>query len=1096
MAILQIRLLGGYNLFSASGETIDLRVKKVMALFAYLAIQPEADFSRRQLAQIFWPNTTEKHARQSLRQALADIRKHLPDFEKILDITHNKVNINHDKLDVDVVTFTQAAKIHDFASQENAYQLYRGRFLDGFGIRSEPFTLWQEEVTLQLHERYIHVVEFLAEHNLLEGKTDKAIKLNRELVQLDPIRESAHRCLISLYANTNQPDQAETQYKQCCNILRERLDTTPEERTTRTYLRIKQQVEEIKHPVNEPSTRLITGLKPGRENELSAIAKLLSTFKLDQQGQVIFITGENGVGKTWLLKQTADIAKQLDFKTAYTCFFNVKFSHENGIRDLLIEISDSDPGTDYKEIPELITNRFFENSSRYDLYLSILSIIFDLPLAKHLQRIYSRLSPDNREYLHTQVIVDILKNIISENKLILFFDDIELALPRHMSILQSLAEQSAASKIFLVFASANPDVLKAFQSNSTILKRFYLKQIDEPRLSELFPLESKKYSQDLVYLQWAQRLEQTGCFDFQNNLVSVIRRYLVQLQKTDRSALQVCATLGMRFSLNALTSILDDPHYRPANLINAGYIVQHNNLFEFSHLQIQQCIYQLIDQNQRKSLHSQAASYYMFGNSHLYAYHLEAAGHPGAAKAYLSAAMAAKEEFRLDFSSYFFDKAHALASDKDEKYLVAVKKGEMLLGSQRVANAIQSFELAQRLTSKSQQQAQAWLGMAIGLIQRKQFLAAKGLLDRCDAILTKKINPVNSDEISPDHKTLSRYYYYRALTAANIDTLDTARHFIKISVEHAKQSKSSYWLTNSALLGADIEIDSLHISEARDQLEIATRLAREHNLGYLDLQSTLSLAKVNLLQADFNLCNDNLEQIINQATPISDHETILNTLSVLCVSDLYKGQFSQLLQHTELALDLCKKLDSVVQKQYIQNYRQLALYYLDKNSQHDNAAANTLTDIIVDPESGLPSPSKRSQTWNTDPVFALLEENPEAAGEHLVKTKSLVNQLNGPGKLECCFIAIEAAIKHKLWEYAEDLADEMIMALKDEPLTFFIMCAERVRILSQIDQGLINHSTRTELVDILTSAKQYGLAIHLPAYEQALETLRHSKEIV
>jgi len=124
------------------------------------------------------------------------------------------------------------------------------------------------------------------------------------------------------------------------------------------------------------------------------------------------------------------------------------------------------------------------------------------------------------------------------------------------------------------------------------------------------------------------------------------------------------------------------------------------------------------------------------------------------------------------------------------------------------------------------------------------------------------------------------------------------------------------------------------------------------------------------------------------------------------------------------------------------------------------------------------------------PILALTEADTTNALSYLVKAEKNLSKLGGPEALECCFLSIEAAIYHQLWDIAEELADELILLFNTVPLPFFIMCSERVRILSQIARDDMTKITRTELVDIFASAKQFGLAIHLPAYEVALNQLR------
>ena len=1105
MVIVHLHLFGGLEICSAAGNTIDLRVKKVKALLTYLAVQPETCFSREQVAQVFWPNTKIKRARHSLRQALADLRKHLPGFEHVFNITHSEIHIIPGSISVDVVDFLDAAKLHDLLSQEKAYQLYQGQFIEGFSIRSDAFSAWCEEIHSYLQQRYIQVVEFLSEHTLLQGETEKSIELNTKLIQLDPIRESAYCCLMSLHASAGHLDAVEDSYKQCCNMLQQKLNTKPEEQTVRCYQRIKQQLSDTSEPkkidtakidtADQSSVNLIPpNLKypepTGREKELSKVAALLECCEKEKRGHCILITGDTGIGKSWLLEQSGEIAENLGLNIACSRFFDVKYNHENGIRDLLSEIAKPEPARPNSELPDIIASRFFNDSAKHDIYLAILYIIYDLPVPKRLQGKYSALNTRSREQLHTRVIVDILSRVAVHGKHVLIFDDIDLAMPRAFSILSSLVQLTVTQDLFLILSCTQSVPFPEHVDHESHLTTLTLKQLPIAELQQIFPLRSGAYDKNMVYLSWAVRLEKRGISDYTDNLNGVLKRCTNQLDNRDQLALQACAILGMRFSLDVLKSIIDNPHFDPARLIEAGLLIQNKHTLEFTHLLTQQCLYKQIATDRRKFLHSLAASYYLFGNSHLHACHLQASGKKDTTKAYISAAIVARDEFRLDFASYFFEKAFECARNKQDKYFTAIQKGEMLLGSERVSNAIQSFEMAQHLTNDPQQQARAWLGMAIGLIQRQQFLAAKGLLDRCESILAMNSSENNSGYKNPDHKSLARFYYHRALAALHTDSADDALRFNKIAFEHARLCESSYWQTNIVLLSGNTELNNLLLADARSNFELAARIARENNHGNLELKALLSLAKVKLLQTDFTGGVKDLEHVLSLASVVEDHHIVLDIVSVLCISDFYKGQFSRLQRHTGLASVLCKIVDSPLKSNHISNYRLLSTYHLGRHEDVKKLVAH------IHPLLSSPQGNQKQQSWNLAPIMALIEEQAEDAALYLDNALKIIADLTGPDKLECCFISIEAAIKHKLWDHAENFADAVIMALQGELLPFFVMCAERVRILSQIDQGQISHTTRPELVDILTSAQQYGLTIHLSAYEVALEALRHRTETI
>src|SRR4051812_42102650 len=82
-ARIRLRLLGRPVLTRGEDPApIRLSTRKVSALVAYLATNPDQTASREELATLLWGSCSEQQARQSLRQALAFLRKDLgsPNF--------------------------------------------------------------------------------------------------------------------------------------------------------------------------------------------------------------------------------------------------------------------------------------------------------------------------------------------------------------------------------------------------------------------------------------------------------------------------------------------------------------------------------------------------------------------------------------------------------------------------------------------------------------------------------------------------------------------------------------------------------------------------------------------------------------------------------------------------------------------------------------------------------------------------------------------------------------------------------------------------------------------------------------------------------
>jgi DNA-binding SARP family transcriptional activator len=75
--LLRIFLLGAFRI-ERDARPIRLPTRKIESLLAYLVLHPEA-LAREKLAALFWSDSSDLHARHSLRTALNVIRKQLGD---------------------------------------------------------------------------------------------------------------------------------------------------------------------------------------------------------------------------------------------------------------------------------------------------------------------------------------------------------------------------------------------------------------------------------------------------------------------------------------------------------------------------------------------------------------------------------------------------------------------------------------------------------------------------------------------------------------------------------------------------------------------------------------------------------------------------------------------------------------------------------------------------------------------------------------------------------------------------------------------------------------------------------------------------------
>ena len=250
-------LLGYFELRLNDVWIETFRCNKMGALLAYLAMEADRPHLREALAELFWPDRSRGVARADLRQALLGIRRVIQEQElstPLLEITPSTIQLNRiNGYLADTDLFKEQFQANRGHAHENletcsvcmnglaaAADLYRGDFLDGMNFDEEPgFYDW-----VQFNRRYYFHQQLQALHHLTNyyqslNQYDIAYQYALRQIKMEPVKESAHRQIMCLFASTGQRSAAIEQYKVCCQTLDDELGIEPEPETTALFERIK-----------------------------------------------------------------------------------------------------------------------------------------------------------------------------------------------------------------------------------------------------------------------------------------------------------------------------------------------------------------------------------------------------------------------------------------------------------------------------------------------------------------------------------------------------------------------------------------------------------------------------------------------------------------------------------------------------------------------------------------------------------------------------------------------------------------------------------------------------------------------------------------
>ncbi len=338
MPTLQISLLGAPEIH-CDDEPLIISSAKAQALLYYLVAtrQPQ---TRDKLASFFWPETPARHARGSLRNTLYNLRQCFGDLDPLI-AGNQTIRFNTDLdywLDVEVFekrvigqTADEAAASPDCLDLlEEAVTLYRGEFLEGFGVPDTfEFDDWVFFERDRLGRLYVAALRSLSAGYEALGDYPQAIQRAKAMLSYDPLQESVHRRLMHLYHATGDRAAALHQYETLRDLLERELGAEPLPETQDLYAQILRQPSPTPDRAAQPrpAPADVPSFSPlfqprfearpvpeylrapliGREREAEMLRAALEAAQ-QGRGQLVLVHGEVGVGKTRLVQEVIESA--------------------------------------------------------------------------------------------------------------------------------------------------------------------------------------------------------------------------------------------------------------------------------------------------------------------------------------------------------------------------------------------------------------------------------------------------------------------------------------------------------------------------------------------------------------------------------------------------------------------------------------------------------------------------------------------------------------------------------------------------------------------------------------------------------------------
>ena len=312
---LEIRLLGKLEVLR-DGRPLPLPAsKKTRALLAYLAAGARPQ-SRAQLCELLWDGPDDPRA--ALRRSLTKIRPLLDDDGA------TRIAADHEQ-----VSFEPAGALVDLASLRAETQgdlarlpvevllraagRFRGEFLEELDLPdSYRYHEWWTAERESLRALRVALLSALVER--LSDAPDAALKHARTRLLIDPFSEAAHIAVIELLGRLGRPREALDQYESCRRMLEGQLGAKPSaalERARAALGSVRPAHTDRAAAPAEGVAASVSRPLVGRAGERDRIARAVAAAQDGKSREVLWISGEPGIGKTRLLEEVADQARAL-----------------------------------------------------------------------------------------------------------------------------------------------------------------------------------------------------------------------------------------------------------------------------------------------------------------------------------------------------------------------------------------------------------------------------------------------------------------------------------------------------------------------------------------------------------------------------------------------------------------------------------------------------------------------------------------------------------------------------------------------------------------------------------------------------------------
>ena len=811
----------------------------------------------------------------------------------------------------------------------------------------------------------------------------------------------------------------------------------------------------------------------GRRSEIAQFRALLDACVDGVSGTALLIRGEAGIGKTRLLDELQSIAAASGMSC--TAGFVLDFGTERGhgavrkvVAGLLGIGSEATSDAAERAIDAVAREGWLEVDAA--LYLRDL---LEMPQPETTRKQYEAMDAAARVDGKERVVAALAKGSADKRPLLVTVEDVHWADPETLSLLAAITRATATSRTVLVMTTRiDGDPLDAHwrsTAGGTLIT------VD---LSPLSPSDARSIARRIIDVgtfadQCVERaggnplfLEQLlrGARDLTDgrlpaSVQSVVLARTDLLSAQDRRAIQAASVLGQRFSLAHLRALLQAPQYDCDALVRNVLVRPTRDGLQFAHALVRDGVYGSLTNARKRELHG-AASAIFIDDPVLRAEHLDRAGDPEAARAYLAAAKAQANLFRQDQAIAFAARGQLLATKANDTFELAMLAGALQLDAGRGTEALEAYIQALAVAGEDADRCRALLGCA----------SSNRLIARADDAFSSLAEAEPLAFALGNDRALAEIHYLRGNLHFARGQLVECRSEHELALDAARRVKAPEWQARALSGLADAQYMDCRMATALSHFADCVDLCEAHGLTRIAVPNRVMMGHCRIYTCEFDLGLNDMRLGREAAIRIGNrHAEMFATQSMgLCLTAA--GRYDDADDYQAKALEQARTIKA-------RRYEAVILGHCAEVALSKGQRAEALVlarkgrEISEETGPGFAGPILYG-------LLALVEDKREDQVAALAAGEALLGQ-GAVGHNHFWFrrYGIERALLFEDWNEATRQADALLARVSDEPLAYARVVAERGRCLARRGLGEATDTDEEKLRLLAAAADEAGLRI-------------------